>query len=115
MDISKNKKFINKEGTIGILFLDGEEFKPNSFKGEKFTKIEDIKYEKTEEGNEVQKNIKNEKVGYLKSDIEMAKKLLTELGYSNIKYWVPSSESMMIISYNSNKHIMIISPLVTQY
>lgn len=109
--IKEKMKYLNKDSTIGILFID-KKFEPNNFLGEKFTKIRKKGYTKRKSGEEVLENPNAKETSYSKELIEKAKKIIGLMDYSDIKLWTPSTDSPMIISYDSDKSIIIIGERV---
>ena len=96
MDLSKNVKYLNKEEEIAVLFLEKEKFDPNNFFGERFKKAKGDYVDRG--GIEVLENPNAKNVSYKKELIENSKKMLSAMGYSSIKMWLPSSAVLTISS-----------------
>jgi len=114
IDLSAYTKYLNAKKNCAIIFLGENKFDPNNFCGEKFKKVTKIDYVAHDE-NMVFENPQKKGVSYPKEEIESMKDIIEKMGYKNLKFWVPSSESGMIITSSSDEHLFFIAPLIKNY
>jgi len=114
MNLKEHTKYLNKENTIAVLFLNDIRFDPNSFCGEKFTRVKEETYVE-HDGDLVIENPKSKGTCYGKDLIVKAKSILELFGYSGLKIWIPACDSYMIITYDEDTQVLIVAPRVKNF
>lgn len=120
IDLKEYVKYMNKDKTMGILFLKGEKLDLNNFCGEKFKKLDTIDYV-DHSGEMVLENPHKEGSSYAKELIESAHEVVKNMGFGNSRVFLPSSDSPLVICYNSEgkegipEHVMICAPRINNY